>query len=305
MGSPAFAVWPLRALVESGYAVVGVVTQPDRPAGRGSHLTPPKVKAVAENLGLGVIQPETLRDEVVRAELIAWRPDLFVVAAFGKILSRAVLAIPRRGCVNVHASLLPRWRGASPIAASILAGDAETGVSIMEMAPRMDAGAVIARQATPILPEDTAGVLEARLAELGGQLLVDALPAWIDRTIVPEAQDELQASYCSLLTKGDGRLSEAMTASEAERAVRAYNPWPGAFVSYRGGRLGIWKAHIEPASAGLVPGAIVAAEKRPALVCRDGLLVLDLVQMAGARRQSGRDFLNGHRGALGSGATLV
>jgi methionyl-tRNA formyltransferase len=305
MGSPAFAVGPLRALAEAGYALVGVVTQPDRPAGRGGRLTPPEARAVAEHLGLPVIQPETLRDEAARAELAAWRPDLFVVAAFGKILPRAVLAIPARGCINVHASLLPRWRGPSPITAAILAGDAETGVSIMEMAAKMDAGAVIAREAVPILPQDTTGTLETRLAELGARLLVGTLPGWYDGAIVAEAQDEHLASYCPLLKKEDGHLRAAMTAGEAERAVRAYNPWPGAFVSYHGERLGIWKVHVESAGAGPTPGSMVVAAKRPAIVFRDGLLVLDEVQRTGARRQSGQDFLNGQRGKLDPGVTLA
>ena len=305
MGSPAFAVASLRGLAAAGYALVGVVTQPDRPAGRGGHLAPPEVKVVANGLGLPVIQPETLRDEVARAALAAWCPDLFVVAAFGKILPRAILAIPARGCINVHASLLPRWRGASPIAAAILAGDVEAGVSIMEMDPKMDAGGVIAQEAVRISGEDTTGTLETCLADLGAQLLIRTLPVWYDGAVAAEPQDERSASYCSLIKKEDGHLRATMAASEAERSVRAYNPWPGAFVSYQGQRLAIWRAHVEPGGEGLMPGATIVVAKRPAIVFRDGVLILDEVQPTGARRQSGQDFLNGQRGRLDPEVTLA
>jgi methionyl-tRNA formyltransferase len=298
MGSPAFAVPSLRALVAAGYNVVAVMSQPDRPAGRGAKVHAPEVKVAAVELGIDVFQPETLRDEAVRERMAGFEADVFVVAAYGKILPRAVLAMPRRGCLNVHASLLPRWRGASPINAAILAGDAESGVSIMELESKMDAGPVIARSAIPIAADDTAGTLEPRLAELGARTLLDVLPRWYDREIAAAPQDESLVTYCSLLKKEDGHLKSAMSVAEAQRAVRAYNPWPGAFVRYRDERLAIWSAHVAGLPAAASPGSLSIVEKRPAVTFAGGLLVLDEVQRAGSRRVPGQQFLNGERGEL-------
>ena len=297
MGSPAFAVPSLEALVEAGYNLVAVVTQPDRPAGRGGAVRQPEVKVAALRHGLEILQPETLKDESVRERLRALEPDLFVVAAYGRILPRAVLAIPSRGAINVHASLLPRWRGASPIAAAILAGDDKAGVSIMEMAPEMDAGPVIATAVEKIRPQDTTGTLEPRLAARGARTLIDTLPGWYDGDLPAVPQDDSLATYCSLIRKEDGWLSSSMTALEAERAVHAYDPWPGAFVQYRGQRLSIWRSHVQANTADTPPGALLVVGRQPAVALRDGLLVLDEVQRTGARRQSGHDFLNGERGA--------
>ncbi|MCK9518801.1 MAG: methionyl-tRNA formyltransferase, partial [Dehalococcoidia bacterium] len=242
--------------------------------------------------------PESLKDAELQEQLIALAPDVTIVAAYGKILPRAVLAIPKRGNVNVHASLLPRWRGASPIAAAILAGDAETGVSIMEMVPRMDAGPVITRVAIPIPPDATTGSLEPELAELGAKTLVDALPRWLSGELRAVEQDESQATYCGLVRKEDGHLRAGMTATEAERMVRAFDPWPGAYVEYRGARLAIWKAHVEPAPGDHVPGATLVVGRAPAVAFREGVLVLDEVQRVGAKRIAGAQFLNGERGEL-------
>lgn len=297
MGSPAFAVPSLRALVAAGYDVVGVVTQPDRPSGRGGAIHPPEVKVAALELGIEVFQPETLRDEDARERLRAFGSDLFVVAAYGKILARAVLAMPTRGCVNVHASLLPRWRGASPIAAAIHAGDAEAGVSIMEMAVRMDAGAVIAQRGVAIGPAETAGELEVRLADLGADLLVAVLPNWYDRRIAAVPQDESLVTVCHTLNKEDGHLGAGMTATEAERTVRSTNPWPGAYVEYRGQRLGIWRAHAISAPSEK-PGTTAIIEKTPAIAFAEGWLLLDEVQRVGSKRLPGSVFLNGERGQI-------
>ncbi|MGE5597043.1 MAG: methionyl-tRNA formyltransferase, partial [Hyphomicrobiales bacterium] len=244
------------------------------------------------------LQPDSLRGDAVAEQLRAFEPEVTVVAAYGKILPRAVLAIPARGNVNVHASLLPRWRGASPIAAAILAGDAETGVSIMEMAPKMDAGPVIAQAKAAITPEHTTGTLEQQLATLGAELLVETLPRWLAGEVAARPQDESAVTYCGLVRKEDGHLRAGMTAAEAERAVRAYNPWPGAYVEYRGQRLAIWKAHTAPAGEGPEPGATLVVERRPAIAFRDGLLVLDEVQRTGAKRVAAGQFLNGERGQL-------
>lgn len=294
MGSPAFAVPSLHALVREGYNVALVVTQPDRPAGRGGRFQPPDVKVAAEELGLNVLQPETLKDEMIRDMLRGIGADVFVVAAYGKILPRAVLDIPRRGCVNVHASLLPRWRGASPIDAAILAGDAETGVSIMELVQKMDAGPVIAQASTPILPDDTTESLEPRLAELGARILVDALPGWLDGSIVAQPQDEALVTTCTLIKKEDGFLRASMSAAEAERAVRAYRPWPGTYVIYNGERLMIWKAHVE-SSESAPAGSLAVRNKQPAIAFAGGWLVLDEIQRSGSKRLSGTEFLNGER----------
>lgn len=305
MGSPAFAVPSLRALVEAGYCLQAVVTQPDRPAGRGGRVAPPEVKVAALELGIPVLQPETLKDQAIREQLASLSPDVIVVAAYGKILPRAILEVPRHGCVNVHASLLPRWRGASPIAAAILAGDPETGVTIMEMVAKMDAGAVIAQSRVPIGPDFTTATLEPMLAGEGARLLVETLPAYLAGTLRAVPQDEALVTMCGLVRKEDGHLRASMTAAEAERAVRAYDPWPGAFVRYRGERLGIWRAHVEPFRGSEPPGVMLVVGRSPALVLRDGLLVLDEVQRQGAKRMTGAQFLNGERGHLEARAELA
>ena len=305
MGSPEFAVPSLRALVAAGYPVVAAVSQPDRPAGRGGKVALPPAKEAAITLAVPTFQPESLKDPAVQDALRAFQPELFVVAAYGKILPRAVLAIPERGSVNVHASLLPRWRGASPIAAAICAGDLETGVSIMEMALKMDAGPVISQARMPILPADTTGALEPRLASLGARTLVETLPRWLAGELPAVAQDEAAVTFCSLIAKSDGFLSRAMNAIQAERAVRAFSPWPGACVEYRGERLAIWRAHLSAASAAEAPGTLVIEGRLPAIHFPGALLVLDEVQKPGSRRLPGEDFLNGERGRLEAMVTLA
>ncbi len=298
MGSPAFAEPSLRALNSAGYLIPLVVTQPDKPAGRGSRLRPPPVKALAEDLGLDTFQPQTLKSPEVAERFRAARPDVIVVAAYGKIIPQALLDIPARGPLNVHASLLPRWRGASPVAAAILEGDSVTGVSIMEVVQKMDAGPVLARAEVPMEPTDTTGTLEPRLAARGAELLLDILPAWYDGTIKAEPQNESQATYCSLISKEDGHIPANASAVQAERMVRAYNPWPGAFVIYRGSRLAIWRARVEDLPDDASPGTLFDHNREPAIAFHDGLLVLEEVQRQGAKRLSGRDFLNGERGQL-------
>jgi methionyl-tRNA formyltransferase len=304
MGSPAFAVPSLRALADGGYAVEGVITQPDRPAGRGGRMVAPEVKIAALELGLNVMQPGRLRDYSLHEELRLLRPDVFVVAAYGKILPQSVLDIPARGCVNVHASLLPRWRGASPIAAAILAGDAETGVSIMEMVLEMDAGPVIAQGRTPIGRHDTTGSLEPRLAALGADLLVDVLPRWYVGDVNAVGQDESLVTSCGLMEKRDGQLAASMTTEDAERAVRAYNPWPGASVLYGGGPLRIWRARAVRGEGG-PPGTMLTVERSPAVAMDGGLLLLDEVQRPGGKRITGQQFLAGERGQLASTVGLA
>ena len=297
MGSPAFAVPSLRALVASGMAVVAVVTQPDRPVGRGGKVQPPPVKAAALELDIPVLQPESLRDTALHDRLRLFDAAVFVVAAYGKILPQAVLDIPPHGCLNVHASLLPRWRGASPITAAILAGDPVTGVSIMRLVRKMDAGPVISRVETPVLPGDTTGSLESRLAELGASELVRVLPGWLSGAAEAVPQDESAVTVCGLVSKDAGHLHAAHTAAEAERAVRAYNPWPGAFVLYRSERLAIWRASVEPGETPQ-PGTTAVLQRSPAVAFTGGWLVLEEVQRPGGKRLTGAQFLAGERGRL-------
>ena len=305
MGSPEFALPSLRALVEAGYDLRLVVTRPDRRAGRGGRVRAPAARVEAERLGIAVSQPASFRHPDAVAALAAVEPDLIVVAAYGRILPRAVLALPRHPVVNVHPSLLPRWRGPSPVAAAILAGDRDTGVSIIELVPEMDAGPVLAARPFAIAPTDTTGTLEARLAEEGAALLIEALPRWLAGRLRAVPQDEAEVTTCPLLEKAHGHLGATMTAREAERAVRAYDPWPGAFVTYKGDRLAIWAAHVGDAGDELIPGDITLLAGKPAVAFREGGLVLDEVQRSGSRRVSGEAFLNGERGRLASSAGLA
>lgn len=293
MGSPDFAVPALRRLAEQ-YHVVGVVTQPDRPAGRGRALTPPPVKVLAQQLGISVIQPEKLRDPEAQESLQRWNPDLIVVAAFGQILRKSVLELPRYGCINVHASLLPRWRGAAPIQAAILHGDRQTGATIMRMDPGIDTGPILAQRALDILPDDTAASLSTRLAEAGADLLLETLPGYLDGSIQPRPQPEEGATYAPMLTKEEGRLDCTGTAEALERRVRAFSPWPGAFITWQGQPLKIHRARVVPCDQP-APGRRYILDGLPALGTADGCLALEEVQPAGKRPMRGDDFLRGAR----------
>lgn len=294
MGSPDFSVPTLRALAaDGGYELVGVVTQPDRPAGRGNKLTPPPVKVAADELGIATIQPGRLREPEAMAQLQAWAPDLIVVAAFGQILRPDVLNMPKFGCINVHASLLPRWRGAAPIQACILAGDSETGITIMQMDPGIDTGPMLSQRAIPILPEDTGGSLFEKLSALGGELLLETLPRYNGGELVPQAQPAEGATYAPMLKKEDGLLDFTRPASELERRVRAMSPWPGAFFEWQAAPLKIHKAHV--ASGKAEAGKQVIVEGCPAMGTADGLLVFDELQPPGKKPMSGNSFLSGGR----------
>jgi methionyl-tRNA formyltransferase len=294
MGSPEFALPALQALAKN-YPVVGVVTQPDRPAGRGRVLTPPPVKILAQKLGLPVIQPRRLREPEAIEQLKSWKPDLIVVAAFGQILRPEVLDLPRLGCINVHASLLPRWRGAAPNQAAILHGDAETGITIMRMDPGVDTGPIFSQRSLTILPEDTANSLSVRLAELGAELLIATLPGYLDGQIVPRLQNEAKATYAPMLKKVDGKLDFNQPAENLARRVRALNPWPGAFTDWQDGILKILHAHAEEGIA-ISPGRRLVYQGLPAIGTAQGLLVLDEVQPAGKKPMPGKVFLQGARG---------
>lgn len=292
MGSPEFSLPSLQILADH-YQLAGVVTQPDRPAGRGRTLTPPPVKVLAETLGLPVIQPRRLREPEAMRRLAAWKPDLIVVAAFGQILRQEVLELPRHGCLNVHASLLPRWRGAAPIQAAILNSDAETGVTIMKMDPGIDTGDIISQRGLQILPTDTAETLGDRLAQTGANLLADTLPGYLRGEIKPEPQAEAGASYAPMLKKEDGLLDFSQSAAALERRVRAMQPWPGAFTFWQDQPLKIRRAHATPEPAS--PGELLIIEGLPAIGTQTGCLVLDDVQPAGKRSMPGEIFLRGAR----------
>ncbi len=296
MGSPEFALETLRALAEH-YPVVGVVTQPDRPAGRGQVLTPPAVKVLAKELGLPVIQPIRLLDTETIAVLGGWKPDLFVVAAFGQILRQEILDLSPFGSLNVHASLLPRWRGAAPIQAAILHGDKQTGVTIMRMDSGVDTGPLLSQQALPIQTSETAGSLAPKLAKLGAELLIDTLPAYLSRDLQPQPQPG-EYTYAPMLKKSDGELDFSQSASALERRIRAFNPWPGTFMTWQNGRLKIHQARavsfIETDNlTSMEPGRRTIYENEPAVITGNGLLILEELQPAGKKSMPGKVFLRG------------
>ncbi|MHB8577018.1 MAG: methionyl-tRNA formyltransferase [Dehalococcoidia bacterium] len=315
MGSPEFAVPSLRALVGGGYEIVAAFTQPDRPAGRGRQLTAPPVKLAAQELGIGVRQPESLRRAGAIEELSDLQPELIVVAAYGQILRPAVIDLPRFGCLNVHASLLPRHRGASCVAAAILAGDAETGVTMMQIDPGMDTGPLVAQRSTPIGADDTTGSLTDRLALLGAELLLEALPGYLSGAMIPHPQDNARATHAPLLEKQAGAIDWSKPALQLWREVRAFNPWPLSVTRLGSEALQIleaWPLPVATAVSG-APGAIVmlgAADDRVrdadrrragfAVVTGDGLLAPLLVRRAGRPAVTGAEFARGVRGLIGA-----
>ena len=278
-GSPDFAVPTLEALIDSGYRPVVVVTQPDRPAGRGRALRPPPVKVVAEAAGIDMLQPERLRDADATAALTAYEPELQIIAAYGQILRPAVLSPPRFGTLNVHASILPRWRGASPVTAALLAGDRESGVTIMLVDEGEDTGDIVATRVEPIRDDDDAGSLGDRLAEIGATLLIETIPAWIAGDVAPQPQDANQATRAGRLTKSEGRIDWTQPADAIVRQVRAFSPWPGATTSLRDASLRIWRARSgqiaageaeDVLAAGSAPGQVLAAGSVPGQVLAAG-----------------------------------
>lgn len=291
MGSPDFALPTLEALAQN-YHVAGVVTQPDRPAGRGRQVTPPPVKVFARSLGIPVIQPYRLKETAAMEQLTAWAPDAIVVAAFGQILRQAVLDLPKYGCINVHASLLPRWRGAAPIQAAILNGDHETGITIMKMDAGLDTGDVLRQRALAIGPQDTGGSLSERLARLGAGLLIPTMSDYFDGKITPQPQDDALATLAPKIEKTAGALDFQQPAAVLERMVRAFNPWPGAYTIWNEQMLKIHLAHALQKTTSR-RGEFVVYDGLPAIGTQEGLLVLDIVQPAGKNRMAGDVFLRG------------
>lgn len=298
MGSPDFALPSLRALLEA-YQVVGVVTQPDRPAGRGLGMRPAPVKQAAVEYGLPIIQPHRLHDPEAIAILRQWAPGLIVVAAFGQILRQEVLDLPEHGCLNIHASLLPRWRGAAPVQAAILHGDRETGVTLMKMDTKLDTGPILAQRALPIREDETGGSLSRRLAEAGAELLLQTLPDYLPGRLAPRPQEEHLATYAPLLRKADGALDFSRSAAALERQIRAFDPWPGSFFLWQGRRINVLRARAER-SAAPEPGTVVERGNRPAIATSEGFLVLEVVQPEGRTPMSAGDFVRGARRFVGA-----
>lgn len=291
MGSPSFAVPSLNALQEE-FQIAAVVTQPDRPAGRGRKLSFSPVKERALELRLPILQPPSLRERSILATFREFAPDVVVVAAFGQILPPNVLKLPAHGCLNVHASLLPRWRGAAPVQAAILQGDRETGVTIMKMDAGLDTGPILAQRSTSIHPDETGGELADRLSVLGAELLVECLPVYVNGELTPQPQDESAATYAPMLKKSDGALAFDRDAITLERQVRAYEPWPTSFFKWDDRRIVVRNAHAVE-NSGTPPGTTLEYDGKPAIATESGLLILDEVQPAGKNRMSGQAFLNG------------
>ena len=308
-GTPEFAVPALDALAASSHTLVGVLTQPDRPAGRGRALRASAVKQRALSVGLPIAQPERLGSDADRAPLIEWQPELLVVVAYGLILPRAVLAIPRLGCLNIHASLLPRWRGAAPIQRAILEGDAETGVTIMQMDAGLDTGPMLAQRAVPIEPSATSATLHDELARLGAGMLLDVIAALESGSAAPRAQAAEGVRYAHKLTKGEAMIDWSADAPAIARQVRGCNPWPTAQTSLAGLLVKIWQADASAtsnettakhASGPPTPGSVLGLrDGRLVVACGKGVLAIDKLQSAGKRIVTAAEFAHGHASAQG------
>ncbi len=292
MGSPEFALPTLRALAQQ-HQVVGVITQPDRASGRGRELKAPPVKTLALELGIPVLQPEKLRTPDAMAQLQDWNPDLIIVAAFGQILKKEVLDLPTYGCINVHASLLPRWRGAAPINAAILAGDEEIGVTIMKMDVGLDTGPMLSKKSIRHTPDLTTGLALQALSQLGADLLIETLPDYFSGKLTPQPQPEEGSTYAPMLKKEDGKLDFMHDVNELERRVRAFNPWPGTFMDFDGTILKVHRAHVEAGNESA--GKRLVVQDQPAVGAGGGILMLDEVQPSGKKSMSGKSFLAGAR----------
>ena len=309
MGTPEFAVAPLEHLFDDGYEVVGVYTQPDRAAGRGRSLAAPPLKKAAMARGLPVMQPTSLKRDTVAAKLAGLHPEVIVVAAFGQLLPRLVLDLPPLGCVNIHPSLLPRYRGTAPVPAAILNGDRFTGVSIMLMDPGFDTGPVLSRAQISVSPLDTTGSLTAKLSLIGAQMLLDVLPRLGRGELVPHPQNDAGATYTNPIHKDAGKIDWHLPAVDVWRRVRAFQPWPGCYTNWRGRQLKLLEAVplvTDAAAVGESPpeaGQVVAIGAGPAafgVVTGDGVLGVVRVQLEGKRALSAAEFLRGQREFIGS-----
>ncbi|MFJ2548198.1 methionyl-tRNA formyltransferase [Pseudomonas sp. NPDC087612] len=302
-GTPEFAAEHLKALIASPYEVVAVYTQPDRPAGRGQKLMPSAVKQLAVDNAIAVLQPATLRNAEAQAELAALKPDLMVVVAYGLILPQAVLDIPRLGCINSHASLLPRWRGAAPIQRAVEAGDSESGVTVMRMEAGLDTGPMLLKVSTPISASDTGGSLHDRLAEMGPPAVLEAVAGLAAGTLQGEVQDDSLATYAHKLNKDEARLDWSRPAVELERLIRAFNPWPICHSTLNGEALKVLGANLSTGSGN--PGEILSASKDGLIVaCGEQALCLTRLQLPGGKALNFSDLFNSRREKFTTGTVL-
>ncbi len=305
-GTPDFAARHLDALLSSGHQVVGVFTQPDRPAGRGKKLMPSPVKVLAEEHGLPVFQPASLRPQENQQLVADLNADVMVVVAYGLILPKAVLDMPRLGCINVHGSLLPRWRGAAPIQRSLWAGDVDTGVTIMQMDVGLDTGDMLYKLSCPITDEDTSATLYDKLAELGPKGLIDTLQQLADNSVQPEVQDEALVTYAEKLSKEEARLDWSLPAAQLERCIRAFNPWPMSWLEIDGQPVKVWQASVIAGPVNAAPGTIIEASKQGIQVATvEGILNLESLQPAGKKAMSAQDLLNSRREWFTPGNSLA
>ncbi|HKX53752.1 MAG TPA: methionyl-tRNA formyltransferase [Nitrosospira sp.] len=294
-GTPPFAAIALEALADAGHEIALVLTQPDRPAGRGMKNTPSAVKLLAQKRGFDLLQPSSLRQPELHAQLGAIRADIMVVAAYGLILPFSVLNIPKLGCVNIHASLLPRWRGAAPIERAILAGDRETGITIMQMDRGLDTGPILLIRSIAIAKDDTAGTLHEKLGRLGAMCIVEALALLQEGKIIATPQNELAATYAPKLEKGEAEVDWQLDAENIDRAVRAFNPRPGMHSTVNGISMKVWRASVDARDAGGKPGEIIAIRPDGIVVaCGKRTLILEIVQKSGGKKLSSAEFLLGH-----------
>ncbi len=297
MGTPDFAVPTLQALIDH-HEVIGVVTQPDRPAGRNRKVRQSPIKEVAVANNIPVFQPEKLRKQEAVEELSQWQPDAYVVAAFGQILPQAVLDIPPHGSINVHASLLPRWRGAAPIHAAIREGDAQTGITIMKMDAGLDTGPMLSKRAIDIAPDETGETLHDKLAALGGDLLIDTLPGYFDGSITPQPQGDDEATFAPQIKKEEGQIDWTQPAERIERLVRAFTPWPGTFTHWNGTLLKVHGGEVRRGNA--APGRVVTDGDGAAIGTGEELYRPAQLQLAGGKALAIEDFINGHQDFVGS-----
>ncbi|WP_354692848.1 methionyl-tRNA formyltransferase [Phytobacter sp. RSE-02] len=305
-GTPDFAARHLDALLSSEHQIVGVFTQPDRPAGRGKKLMPSPVKVLAEEKGIPVFQPVSLRPQENQHLVADLQADVMVVVAYGLILPKAVLEMPRLGCLNVHGSLLPRWRGAAPIQRSLWAGDTETGVTIMQMDVGLDTGDMLYKLSCPITVEDTSATLYDKLAQLGPQGLLATLTQIATGTATPEIQDETQVTYAEKLSKEEALLDWSLPAEQLERCIRAFNPWPMSYFVIENQPIKVWKASVINSQAKAEPGTIIEANKQGIQVATaEGILNLESLQPAGKKAMNAQDLLNSRREWFTPGNRLV
>ena len=296
MGTPDFAVLPLRAMKEAGYEVAAVVTQPDKPKGRGKTMMPTPVKEEAVALGIPVYQPVKVREPEFLETLKEIEPDIIVVAAFGQIIPKSILTLPRFGCINIHASLLPKYRGAAPIQQAVIDGEKESGVTIQKMGEGLDTGDMISKAVVVLSPDETGGSLFDKLSAAGADLLVKTLPSIFDGTAVYEKQpEESPTPYASMITKQMGLLDFTKSAEVLERLVRGLNPWPSAYTFLNGKTLKVWKSSAGEEHSSALPGTVVKTDKNGIHVaCSDGVLILEEIQLEGKKRMDADAFLRGY-----------